>query len=556
MEANSGRCIRKLKLTFTSNNRVRPLANRMFRFVGGLVAHALAALSLAAQVSVPMNRYDRFPTGANTRETALNSTNVNAANFGKLYSYYVDGPVYAQPLYMPAVRIPGEGTHNVLYVATMNDKMYAFDADRNGPPLWMRNFTDEMAGITAVPIIDITNSNDLNIVGNVGIESTPVVDPSTGMLYLVARTKEKGKYVQRLHKLDIKDGKDEAPPVTIEASVNSSARDAVNGVLHFDPKAGNQRSALALVEGMVVIAWASHEDIQPYHGWIMGYDALTLKQTGALCTTPTAADGGIWQSGRGPAIDANGGLYFEVGNGGWDGERNFGTSVIKINVHNGGLVEDYFTPHNYGELNDQDADLGSSGPLLIPGTNILVCGSKKGIVYLLAANKLGHMTANNDAVIQALEVNGGRIMAGPVYWEGPAGQMLFLWCETDVPKAFRFTGHLLEPTPYAKGSVVSRGSPGGALTISSHGTKPGTGVLWATVADGRNADHGNVPGVLHAFNAENLREIWNSEQQMDRDRLGTLVKFVPPLVAGGKVYGCTYDNAINVYGLLPGSAAF
>ncbi|MGI9074701.1 MAG: hypothetical protein ACR2JB_26070 [Bryobacteraceae bacterium] len=526
----------------------------MLKFLAALLIHAFAALSLTAQRAVPMNRYDRFPTGGNTQETALNSTNVNAASFGKLYSYYVDGAVYAQPLYVPAVRIPGQSTHNVLYVATMNDKLYAFDADRSGPPLWMRDFTNEIAGVTPIPITDITNSNDLNLVGNAGIESTPVIDTSAEVIYLVARTKENGKYVQRLHKLDIKGGKDEA--VTVEASVNSSARDAVNGVLHFDPRAGNQRSALALVKGTIVIAWASHEDIQPYHGWIMTYDAQTLKQTGALCTTPDTADGGIWQSGRGPAIDANGGVYFEVGNGGWDGHRNFGTSVIKLNVRNSGVIEDYFTPYDYGELNDQDADLGSTGPLLIPGTDILVCGSKKGIIYLLDANKLGHMTADNDGVIQAVEVNGGRIMAGPAYWDGPAGPMLFLWCETDVPKAFRFNGHLLQPASYAKGIVVSQGSPGGALTVSSNGMKSATGVLWATAADGRSADHGNAPGVLHAFNAETLKEIWNSEQHMNRDRLGTLVKFVPPLVAAGKVYVPNYDNAVNVYGVSPVSAAF
>jgi hypothetical protein len=298
-----------------------------------------------------------------------------------------------------------------------------------------------------------------------------------------------------------------------------------------------------------VIAWASHEDIQPYHGWVMTYDALTLKQTGALCTTPNAAQGGIWQSGRGPAVDSNGGVYFEVGNGGWDGHANFGSSVIKLNVRNGPVVEDYFTPGDYADLNDRDADLGSSGPLLIPGTSILVCGSKKGILYLLDAKKLGHMTADNESVIQAVEVNGGRVMAGPVYWEGPAGPMLFLWCETDVPKAFQFTGRLLHPVPHAVGSVVSRGSPGGAITISSDGKKPSTGILWATVAEGRSADQGNAPGVLRAFNAETLKEIWNSEGQVNRDRLGTLVKFVPPLVAAGKVYVPNYDNAVNVYGL-------
>jgi hypothetical protein len=527
----------------------RALTTSMLKFFAAVAAHALLALSLAAQLTVPMNRYDPFPTGANTHETALNSRNVNAATFRKLYSYYVDGAVYAQPLYVPAVRIPGQGTHDVLYVATMNDRVYAFDADRSGPPLWMRDFTNEMAGITPVPIVDITNSNEMNIVGNIGIESTPVIDTSAGALYLVARFKASRQYMQRLHKLDISDGKDKAPPVTIEASVTSSARDARNGILHFDPRAGNQRPALALVEGTIVIAWASHEDIQPYHGWVMTYDALTLKQTGALCTTPNAAQGGIWQSGRGPAVDSNGRVYFEVGNGGWDGRANFGSSVIKLNVRNGAVLEDYFTPGDYADLNDRDADLGSTGPLLIPGTSILVCGSKKGILYLLDAKKLGHMTPNNDSVIQAVEVNGGRVMAGPAYWEGPAGPMLFLWCETDVPKAFRFTGRLLQPIPHATGSVVSRGSPGGAITISSDGTKPSTGILWATVAEGRSADQGNAPGVLHAFNAENLKEIWNSERQVNRDRLGTLVKFVPPLVAAGKVYVPNYDNAVNVYGL-------
>jgi outer membrane protein assembly factor BamB len=166
------------------------------------------------------------------------------------------------------------------------------------------------------------------------------------------------------------------------------------------------------------------------------------------------------------------------------------------------------------------------------------------------------MTADNDGLIQALEVNGGRIMAGPAYWDGPAGPIIFLWCETDVPKAFRFNGHLLQPASYAKGIVVSQGSPGGALTVSSNGTKSATGVLWATAADGRSADHGNAPGVLHAFYAETLKEIRNSEQHMNRDRLGTLVNFVPPLVASGKVYAPNYDNAVNVYGVLPKSAVF
>ncbi len=242
----------------------------------------------------------------------LNSRNVNVAEFGNLYSYYVDGAAFAQPLYIAGVQIPGRGTRNLLYVATMNDKVYAFDADQGGPPLWMRDFTNELAGITPVPITDITNNNNLNIVGNVGIEDTPVINISTKSLYLVARTKEDGEYIQRLHRLNLCDGADQTPAAAIQAFVRGAARDAVDGFVRFDPKAGNQRSALALVNGQILIAWVSHEDLRPYHGWIMSYDARTLQQTGAFCTTPDTADGGIWQSGRGPAVDVRGAAYYEL----------------------------------------------------------------------------------------------------------------------------------------------------------------------------------------------------------------------------------------------------
>jgi hypothetical protein len=507
---------------------------------------AIAALS--AQVPVVMNRYDAATTGANTHEPSLNSKNVKAAAFGKLYSYYVDGAAYAQPLYLPSVSISGR-VHNILFIATMNDKAYAFDADRPGPPLWMRDFTNERAGITPVPVTDITGRNDLNVVGNAGIESTPVIDAKAGALFLLVRTKENGAYVQRLHKLNVASGEDMLPAATIEAVVKSSAADAQNGVLSFDPKAGNQRPALALVRGSVVIAWASHEDIRPYHGWIMAYDAATLKQTGAVCLTPDGADGGVWQSGRGPAVDAEGHIFFEVGNGDWNGVRNFGTSVIALTIgKNGFSVDDYFTPHDYQQLNDRDADLGSTGPLLIPNTNLLLCGSKKGILYLLDRRDLGKMTPEDKGIIQAVEVKGGRDLAGPAYWDGPQGPVIFLWADADFLKAFRFNGQGLDPVPYAKGSVGSHGSPGGALTISSDGKK--NGIVWAMLTNGKSADHGNAPGVLRAYDAETLTELWNSEEAPKRDRLGTLVKFVPPLVIAGRVYVPNYDNAIVVYGAL------
>ncbi|MEO7275610.1 MAG: pyrrolo-quinoline quinone, partial [Vicinamibacterales bacterium] len=256
-----------------------------------------------------MNRYDPATSGGITTETTLTTANVTGASFGKLYSYYVDGAVHAQPLYVESVRMDGSGMHNVLFVATMSDKVYAFDADRAGPPLWLRDLTDERAGVTPVPIVDITGRNDLNVVGTVGIQGTPVIDPATRSIYLVARTKERGRYVQRLHALDLTNGRDRKPPMTIEAAVRGTAADAVGGLVHINPKMGNQRPALALVNGAVIIAWASHEDIQPYHGWVMAYDAATLKQTGVFCVTPDGQEGGIWQSGRGPAIDASGAIY-------------------------------------------------------------------------------------------------------------------------------------------------------------------------------------------------------------------------------------------------------
>ncbi|MEP6917080.1 MAG: pyrrolo-quinoline quinone, partial [Acidobacteriota bacterium] len=487
-----------------------------------------------------------------TTETTLTTAAVTGATFGKLYGYYVDGAVHAQPLYVGSARVGGSGVHNVLFVATMSDKVYAFDADQAGPPLWLRDLTDERAGVTPVPIVDITGRNDLNVVGTVGIEGTPVIDPAARSIYLVARTKERGRYVQRLHALDLGTGRDRTPPVTIDAVVKGTAADAVDGLVHFNPKMGNQRPALALVRGAVIVAWASHEDTRPYHGWVMAYDGATLKQTGVFCVTPDGQEGGIWQSGRGPAVDASGAIYFETGNGTWDGTRNYSMSVVRLRLGPNGLsLEDYWTPHDHQALNLRDADLGSTGPLLIPGTPLLLIGSKPGILYLADSRNLGHMTPTDAGVMQSVPVPGGRHLSGAAYWAGPAGPTFYLWSDADVLKGFRFTGQRLEPTPFAQGTVKSPGSPGGALTVSSNGGTSGSGIVWATLTANRSADHGNAAGVLRAYDAETLAELWNSETNAKRDRLGTLVKFVPPLVIAGKVYVPNYDNGVAVYGLLP-----
>ena len=520
--------------------------NPIFRF---LLWPALAGFLAAAPVKVLTNRYDPGATGANVQERALRVKNVRAATFGKLYSYAVDGSVFAQPLYVPSVNVPGRGKHNVLYVATMHDRVYAFDADQAGPPLWQRDLTH---GGTPVPIADITQDNDLNVVGNVGVLSTPVIDQRAQAMYLVARTKENDSYVQRVYALDIRGGEDLAPPTVIEASIASSAKDAVNGTLRFDPKKGNQRTALALSGNAVVIAWASHEDIGPYHGWVMAYDTKTLKQVAVWCATPDGADGGIWQSGRGPAVDAEGNIYYETGNGDWDGVHNFGESLVKLRVGPSGFeVADFYTPADYADLNQKDADFGSSGPMLLPHSDLLICGDKHGVLTLLDRRDLGHAAPTERQRPQMLPVNGGRVLGGPAYWDGPAGPLIYIWGEADALKAFHFNGRTLDAKVFATGKAHAHGSPGGSLTVSANGRKAGSGIVWGMLSQ-KSADHGNAAGVLYAHDALTLQELWNSEQNAARDRLGTLVKFVPPVVAGGKVYAVTYDNAVHVYGLLRG----
>jgi hypothetical protein len=503
------------------------------------------------------NRYDQQRTGANLVETILTVANVNSSRFGKLYSYPVDGAVYAQPLYVSGLTVNGT-VHNVLYVATMNDKVYAFDADSPSPvPLWVTDFTSPPS-VTPVPMTDILPVNTGNIIGNIGIQGTPVIDQTTQTIYLVVRTKEDGKYVQRLHALDITSGRERSgSPVTITGSVpGTSADSTVTGstrVIIFDPKVHNQRPGLALTNGVVLIAWATHEDMTPSHGWIMGFDATTLARVGIFAVVPDAYLGGIWQGGRAPAVDGAGNAYFATGNGKWDGTRSFGDSLLKFQVARTGLtLVDYFTPGNEADLRANDDDLSGSGFTLLPGTNLLLGGGKEGVLYLVDANNLGHKISNDTQIVQKIPVNGGHVMGGPVYWNSPsAGPLVYNWSEQDVLLAYRFSNGRLVTPPYAQGHVVSPGHPGGSLTVSARGSAANTGIIWASMPTSRDAKHSLAAGTLRAFNAETLAEIWNSNQVASRDRVGNLMKFVPPVVANGKVYLPNHDNAVHVYGLLP-----
>ena len=514
----------------------------------------LIPATVAAQVNVVTNRYDAQRTGANLAETILTPANVNVNQFGKLYSYPVDGSVYAQPLYVTGVNIQGT-LRNVLYIATMNDKLYAFDADSKSPsPLWMNNFTNPPS-VTPVPISDITPNQD--IVGNIGIQSTPVIDRTAGTMYLVARTKENGSYVHRLHAIDITNGQPRSgSPLTITGSVPGTALDSTaqptGRVITFNPKMQQQRAALALSNGVILIAWAGHADLPPYHGWIMGFDATTLRPVGIFAVTPDAYEGGVWQGGRAPTLDAAGNAYFTTGNGRWDGSRNFGDSLLKFGVSRTGMtLLDYFTPFNEKQLDIDDDDLSGSGFTLLPGDRLLIGGGKEGVLYVLDKDNLGKKTSDDRQVVQRIPVTGGHVMGGPVFWNSSAvGALVYNWSEDGFLTAYPFIGGEVVTTPYAEGTVRSPGHPGGSLTISARGAAANSGIVWASMPRSEDAIHGLHPGILRAYNAETLVQIWTSELNAARDKTGTLIKFVPPVVANGKVFMASHDGAVNVYGLL------
>jgi hypothetical protein len=517
-----------------------------------IVIGLLGVETLRCQVSVWTHHYDNARTGENLSETQLTTSTVNVTRFGKLWSYTVDASVYAQPLYLPNVTIPGKGTHNVLYVATMNDSIYAFDADSNLPPLWFVNLTNPAAGITAVPADSLVQPKDPNFEGTIGIVGTPVIDQSSGTMYLVARTKENGQYFQRLHALDVTTGAEKfGGPVVVQPSVPGTGYDAVGGRINFNPLRQNQRAGLALANGKVYVCWGSLDDYDPFHGWVVSYDAATLQQVAAFVTTPDGGEGGIWQSGQPPSIDASGNLYLGDGNGDYDGVRNFGSSILKLSPALSLL--DWFTPDNFSFLNANDLDLGVSGLLLIPNTSLVLTGSKTGQMFLLQQNSLGHEQAGNGQIVQAVGGLAGHVHGAPVYWNSPTrGPLVYVWTENDFLKAFHFNGTTFDTSPVMLSSFrAATGMPGGILSVSANGSAAGTGILWSSMPLVGDAEKAVVPGILRAFDANNLAtELWNSTMNSSRDDVGNFAKFCPPVVVNGRVYLPTFSNRVHVYGLI------
>lgn len=520
-----------------------------------------------AQVSVLTQHNDLARTGANLHETELSVSTVNANDFGKIFTRLVDDQIYTQPLVVSGVDLPSIGKRNVVYVATVNNTVYAFDAD--DPMLadayWYKNYTP--SGAAVVKNADMTGAcggNYKDFSGNMGIVGTPVIDTLLQTMFFVSRDKlNSGGFEQWLHAVNITNGNEQPnSPKKIVAKFPGNGDGSVNDTISFDAQKHNQRPALALVNGIVYIAWASHCDWGPYHGWVIGYDAATLVQKYVWMDTPTGGNGGIWMSGQAISADADGNLYLSTGNGtvGENGNpadiTNRGESFIKLKPQGNTLeVASFFTPKNYATLEQYDIDLGSQGLLLVPGTNWAFGGGKEGKMYLVKRDTMGGVDLTTNHVIQEFSVGTNyELHGGAVYWHSDASDYVYIWPAKQYLLAYHInytSGKLDLPQAMQSQVSASNGQPGGMLAISADGSMAGTGILWALLPLSGDANHETRPGVLRAYDASDLsHELWNSQMNLASDSIGGFAKFVCPTVANGKVYVSTFSGKLNVYGLL------
>lgn len=489
----------------------------------------------------------------------LNSVNVNPQQFGKLFTRPVDGHIYAQPLYLPNVAIPGKGIHNVVYVATQHNSVYAFDADFPGQsaPLWQVNLgTPRPAGFPTKYGIES------GIQVEIGITSTPVIDALKRLIYVVAYSQDSasGPYHYQIHALDITTGAEKlGGPKEIRASIPGTGDGSVNGVLTFDPKMQMQRPGLLLQNGLLTVAFGSFADTDPYHGWIMNFDASNLTPKGVFNTTVDGGESAVWMAGQGLPADPSGNIYCMVGNGSTsatNGGASYGNAFLKLKGSTLSL-SDWFLPYNTADLSAADLDLGSSGPLLIPGTPYIVGGGKQGVVYLIDTRKMGHFHAGGDSqIVQSFQASTDEIFNTPIFWSNAQNSLLYLWPQNQGLKAFSFANGRFNTTPVAMNTTVIPAQPGGTLSLSGQfaGAEfvPNSVLLWATHSTAGSAEVTAQPGELHAYDAANIvNEVWNSLQFPARDDIGRYGKFSPPSVAGGKVYLATFSGQLDVFGLLP-----
>ncbi len=526
---------------------------------GSLFLFAVGAVfgCLHGEAQILTAQYDNARTGATLRETTLTPANVNAGHFGKIFSFPVDGDVYAQPLFLPNVEIPGKGTHNVIYIATEHNSVYAFDAGGvPAEPLWHVNFLNAGSGVGTVPSRDVACGF---IAPEIGITPTPAIDLQSGTLYVLARTKETrgalsaDRFAQKLHALAITTGAEKfGGPVEIKATVKGKGAGASGGDVAFDALRELPRAALLLTNGQVYLTWGSSCDVAPYHGWVMAYDAHTLAQTAVFNTSPDAEESGIWQSDNGPAADEQGNVYLATGNGRFTVAakgRDYGDTVLKLGLTGGSFqVLDYFTPSNESVLNKDDHDLGSGGPVLLPAQpgetrRLALVGGKEGILYVLDRAQMGKYQERSDNVVQSIRFRSG-IYSAPAYWN----DRVYMLAAKDYLASFPVRHGKLADKPDAMGAQRFVNS-GATPAISADGKR--NGIVW--LIDTKAWNGADRPAVLHAYDAANVaHELWHSEQIADRDRVGLTLRFTIPTVVNGRVY-VEAKRKVDVYGLLPDS---
>ena len=597
-------------------------------------------------VSVLTQHNDNIRSGANLQETKLNTSNIDVNTFGLIASRDVEGEIYAQVLYVPNVTIGGI-PRNVVYAATMENWVYAFDADdlsSGATFLWKRQVHPH-----PVPA-HVYGANYNDIIGNIGILSTPVIDGVTNTMYLVAAAFEpvvlngpaaqaQQAFKQLLFALDLSTGnlRPAAPgstnPVEIGGSVpgvgyhdaqegnkpvdktggnaqvpvtittrdahgnpavkNLVVTDAAGGQVTFSPMQQLQRPALLLANGLLYIAFGSHGDIDPYHGWVFAYDAKTLMRCGVFCSTPGGAEGGIWQAGEGLVADSNRKVYCGTGNG--DSKPNavggpdLGESFVRLQAGPASLDLDAFVTIFQDATNPvSDEDLGAASPTILPD-GFLVGGGKDGNFYLLDPAKMTNAGAKEALVNQFLATRGPgsrarvlvngqeksthHIHGSPVVYDSPNhGPLVYVWGENNVLRAYRYdpVAHTFPGQPNQRNvegaatahgtlfasndSAQRRGMPGAMLSISANGQVPGTAILWASLPPFDDANQQVVDGMLVAYDATQFDSqgrlvlLWHSHQNPAQDDVGKFAKFCCPTIADGKVFLPTFSNKMRIYG--------
>jgi len=537
--------------------RVPPCDTRVFRpfrrstFTCIVVAIFLVLLCLSSafgQTPVLTQHYDNSRTGQNTTELTLSPANVNPVQFGKLFTQTLDGQMPAQPLYVPGVFIPTlNATHNVVYVATMHDSVYAFDADNNqgsnASPLWYVNFLDPANGVTSVPTADEFCHSEYT---EFGIQGTPVIDTTQNAIFVLAVTKENGTYVHRLHALDLGTGAELfGGPVVVTASVTID-----NQLYTFIDKYQQQRAGLLLQDGVVYIGFGSPGcTVKTESGWVMAYDETTLQQVGVFDASPGVDASAVWLSGAGLAGDGAGNVYANTGDGLFDannGGPHYGDTLLKFNQGNGVLnLVDYFTPWNQKYLQVNDLDVSAGGIILLPDVpegNFVITIDKNGTLYLVNQNDMGQYNPNGDFQIpQELDVpiaTGAEVHAGLTYWNNN----LYVEAFTTPVMAYSFTNGQLSLTPTSQTPRVDANPQGGI--VSSNGQTDA--IFWYVSV---------LTSHLFAFDATNLaNEFYDSSMAGSRDRFGPVVHFEMPIVADGRVY-VNGTTQLTVFGLLPAFTA-